>query len=306
MAKKLILTYLYDEEQEDRDHLGKKRIEMAGELMMQLFVSSFKFFLMKSVKTHLQKYKTVEEQLREFEECPPMFFNKNIITKKVQHALSTGNWGVSVGEPVRLGVAQHLKRETSHFAATSYMRKCVAPIPSKTKVTQPRLLHNTHYGYICPSETPEGEKIGLVKNFSLLTKITENLNPDYLNFTLNLLIHDGKVTAYNFMADYSNFKYSNKIVINGKWFGFCEDIDYVFRVLKRAKRKGVIHPHISISMHKGRKEIKIRTDAGRMIRPLLVVHDNKVLLTKELYDEKTTFKELYRRGHIEWVDAEEE
>ena len=59
-------------------------------------------------------------------------------------------------------------------------------------------------------------------------------------------------------------------------------------------------------MHKGRKEIKIRTDAGRMIRPLLVVHDNKVLLTKELYDEKTTFKELYRRGHIEWVDAEEE
>ena len=30
MAKKLILTYLYDEEQEDRDHLGKKRIEMAG------------------------------------------------------------------------------------------------------------------------------------------------------------------------------------------------------------------------------------------------------------------------------------
>ena len=40
-----------------------------------------------------------------------------------------------------------------------------------------------------------------------------------------------------------------------------------------------------------------------MIRPLLVVHDNKVLLTKELFNEKTTFKELYRRGHIEWVDA---
>jgi len=139
-----------------------------------------------------------------------------------------------------------------------------------------------------------------------LCKITSSINPDSLNFVLNLLIQDGKAIAYNHFAALSNFKYENKIVINGKWFGFTNHIDYVYSVLKKAKRKGVIHPYFSISMNKLKKEVKIRTDAGRFIRPLLVVSDNKILLTKEMFNEDTTFKDLYRRGHIEWVDAEEE
>jgi DNA-directed RNA polymerase beta subunit len=33
---------------------------------------------------------------------------------------------------------------------------------------------------ICPSETPEGQKIGIVKNFSLLASVTLGLN-DFSN-----------------------------------------------------------------------------------------------------------------------------
>jgi len=97
MAKKLILTYLYDEEQEDRDHIGKKRVELAGDLMMQLFVSAFKFFFLPSVKTHIQKNKGTQRQIEEFEESPQTYINANIITKKLHHALGTGNWGISIG-----------------------------------------------------------------------------------------------------------------------------------------------------------------------------------------------------------------
>lgn len=45
-----------------------------------------------------------------------------------------------------------------------------------TKVVKPRLLHNTHFGIICPSETPEGQKIGIVKNFAFLVKVSLGLN----------------------------------------------------------------------------------------------------------------------------------
>jgi DNA-directed RNA polymerase II subunit RPB2 len=48
----------------------------------------------------------------------------------------------------------------------------MTPAASATKSSKPRLLHNTHYGLICPSETPEGEKIGVVKNFALMTKVS--------------------------------------------------------------------------------------------------------------------------------------
>jgi len=102
-----------------------------------------------------------------------LVFDHKAITKKFKHALSTGNWpSASFGLSARTGVAQQLKKDTGIFSGLSYMRKCVATILPRSKETKPRLLHNTHYGYICPSETPEGEKIGLVKSLSLLCKIT--------------------------------------------------------------------------------------------------------------------------------------
>ena len=38
----------------------------------------------------------------------------------------------------------------------------------------PRALLGSHWGMICPSDTPEGESCGLVKNLALLTFITND------------------------------------------------------------------------------------------------------------------------------------
>lgn len=37
MAKKLILAWLKDSPEDDRDHYGKKRVDMAGSLLLSLF-----------------------------------------------------------------------------------------------------------------------------------------------------------------------------------------------------------------------------------------------------------------------------
>ena len=42
------------------------------------------------------------------------------------------------------------------------------------KLIQPRKLHNTQWGVICPSETPEGSSVGLVKNIAIASTITTN------------------------------------------------------------------------------------------------------------------------------------
>jgi DNA-directed RNA polymerase II subunit RPB2 len=68
-----------------------------------------------------------------------------------------------------------LKRDSSYFATLSHLRRVVAPNQGSSKSAKPRLLHNTHFGIICPSETPEGQKIGVVKNFALLSKVTTTL-----------------------------------------------------------------------------------------------------------------------------------
>jgi len=102
--------------------------------------------------------------------------------------LSTGNWGkTSSGEVIKSGVAQVLKRDTSYFATLSHLRRVVSPIQASSKSAKPRLLHNTHFGMICPSETPEGQKIGIVKNFALLTKVSLGVSDHTIEELIDIL-----------------------------------------------------------------------------------------------------------------------
>jgi DNA-directed RNA polymerase beta subunit len=45
-------------------------------------------------------------------------------------------------------------------------------------------LHSTHWGRLCPSETPEGSNIGLVKNLALTTKLTTESDDALIEETL--------------------------------------------------------------------------------------------------------------------------
>jgi DNA-directed RNA polymerase III subunit RPC2 len=43
------------------------------------------------------------------------------------------------------------------------------------KVSGPRALQPSQWGMLCPSDTPEGEACGLVKNLALMTHITTDV-----------------------------------------------------------------------------------------------------------------------------------
>ena len=46
------------------------------------------------------------------------------------------------------------------------------------KVSGPRSLQPSQWGMLCPSDTPEGEACGLVKNLALMTHITTEAKED--------------------------------------------------------------------------------------------------------------------------------
>ena len=144
---------------------------MTGVLMTKLFKEQFKKSYIENAKKIIRR--KLHSGKFELEKNIELVFDPRPITMTLRNALATGNWGKSMtGEVIRSGVAQVLKRDTSFFATLSHLRRVVAPIQSSSKSAKPRLLHNTHFGLICPSETPEGQKIGIVKNFSLMAKVT--------------------------------------------------------------------------------------------------------------------------------------
>lgn len=92
-----------------------------------------------------------------------------------------------------------------------------------------------------------------------------------------------------------------------------EDHETMFRNMKLLKRTGIINPETKVCKDDKRRFIRVDTDAGRVLRPVLVVENGKLLLTRErLLDLihgthfEDSFSKLAYEGCIEYVDVEEE
>lgn len=77
------------------------------------------------------------------------------------------------------------------------------------------------------------------------------------------------------------------------------------------RRKGLFEKFVNVSLIKRAKEefgeIMINTDSGRLVRPLLVVENGKILLTDEMVEDfkndKLSFDDLVHKGVIEFLDV---
>lgn len=167
MVNRLCNAALGRVQEDDRDHYGKKRLELAGVMLGNLFKQFFKIQRM-----------TGEKALRDAVRKSPdniqlqSLFHTETITRNMRSALATGNWpGSQKGIPAKSGVAQTLNRLT--FASSlSHLRRVNTPLSKTDKLAKPRQLHNTHWGMVCPCETPEGAPCGLVKNLTLMAYVS--------------------------------------------------------------------------------------------------------------------------------------
>jgi len=60
----------------------------------------------------------------------------------------------------------------SYISAIGMMTRISSQFEKTRKISGPRALQPSHWGVLCPSDTPEGESCGLVKNLALTTHVT--------------------------------------------------------------------------------------------------------------------------------------
>lgn len=84
------------------------------------------------------------------------------------HSIQSGNWSIKRFKLERKGVTQVMTR-INYFGALGLLTKLESHIEKSRKVSGPRSLQCSHWGFICPVDTPDGENCGLVKNLTLLT-----------------------------------------------------------------------------------------------------------------------------------------
>ena len=273
----------------DKDHYANKRVRLAGDLIEDLYRVSMQQ-LARDLKYQLERHHNRKRELR-INAC----LRPDVLTQKIMHALATGNW---VGG--RSGVSQLLDR-TTYLAALSHMRRVTSPLVRSQPHFEARDLHPTHWGRLCPNETPEGQNCGLVKNAAQMIDVSEEV----AEADVKELLREAGVDSSP-----AGWAEGSRIHVNGDIFGLHKNPTKLVNQFKRRRRQGRIRSEVSIRHDSENRDVFINTDRGRILRPLLVLEDGDLNLSKESLENirsgEWTFNDLVSNGVVEWVDAEEE
>lgn len=184
---------------------------------------------------------------------------------------------------------------------TRMIRTVVGSSSKVSKLVEPRLLHNTHFGYLCPVETPEGPKCGLIKYFANTTTMTISHPQDKKNL-LNIL--SDLIIDINIINPSDLYRY-DRVFVDGDWIGSSEDISLLKTKLIQLRKDKLINYEFSISMNVELMELIIYTDNGRLIRPLLNVENNKIVLPSSYITPSLLWDDYIKHNYIEFIDTEE-
>lgn len=319
MIHKLILTSIGVYKADDRDNYMNKRIDLVGILLNNLFRNYFN----KLVKD-MQKQITKEinnGSWRSTDDYTNIITKTNIykiiksttIENGIKRALATGDFGIKNTGSSKVGIAQVLNRLT-YISSLSHMRRVNTPIDKNGKLVLPRQLHNSSWGFICPSETPEGASVGVVKNLSYLTHVTipsdSNIIYEVLERHVELLdCNTSPTDLYNVV----------KVFVNGSWIGITHTPQELYAYMKCKKYEGILNIYTSITFDTKRLEIRVCNDAGRLLRPLfkvkrdgasmcpVITHD----IIKDVDTNLTKWDDLlsnhkYGDSCIEYIDPDEQ
>ena len=283
MTKKLMMCYFKKIDIDDRDSYCNKRVETSGYLMGVAFRQYFTK-LIKDIRNQIMKELNSNPWKNHKNlniEC--IINNNNLyriiksttIEAGLKYCLATGNWGIK-STFSRVGIAQVLNRLT-YTSTLSHLRRINTPTEKTGKLVAPRKLHNTQYGIICPSETPEGGAVGLVKNMAIMTNITIDYSEEPIKKVIESFDNVKKIDE----LDYSYFSNKTKIFINGEWIYIVDNSSIeLYKHLISCKRKCIINIYTSVSFNNYLNEIVIYTDSGRCCRPLYILDNNKFRISK--------------------------
>lgn len=258
----------YDTET-DRDDIRNQRCLTSGFLLQELFSHSYKMWI-KAFSMTIGKEYMYNRELYSNERFVNIFqtsnanriFNRDYLGQLIMQGFK-GKWGTGLGEE-KTGVLQALSR-LSYTDFMSHCRRVILDFDTGMKLTGPRKLHPSQYGYFCTSETPTGASIGITKNMSIMTAISTA--SDTKDIARWLVRHGGVYYANELTA--AERASHVPVYLNGGMFGYTPHPRELTIVLKRFKRCGALPYSASISFPISERRVQLYLDAGRPLRPLI-------------------------------------
>lgn len=283
-------------EDSDRDHFRFKRLQASGDLCFNEFRRIYKevgnkmlLELDRRVEFEKETYKgknltnlIQEEGIRNFYWKSYNFLNEFEKSFK-------GTWDKESG------VAQVLSR-FSYLGTIAHLRRINLKMDKETKQREPRRLHSSSWGIMCPIDNPDGKNVGMIKSLTLFSKLTTQspisdvkaLVLDQPNTRTISVIHP---SAWNPLW--------TKVFVNSDLVCVVlKDTESFHAALIRERRAGNIDKFVSLTWNRLDNEYLIQCDAGRPCR-VIYREGTKLETIKACKSWEAIMK------HMDYIDAQE-
>ena len=144
------------EEVDDIDHLGNRRVRSVGELVE----NQFRIGLVRMERAIKEKMSSVETDTV----MPQDLINSKPIAASLKEFYGTSQLSQFMDQTNPLSEITH-KRRVSALGPGGLTRERAG--------FEVRDVHPTHYGRICPIETPEGPNIGLINSLATYSRVNK-------------------------------------------------------------------------------------------------------------------------------------
>ncbi|KAG8043645.1 hypothetical protein GUJ93_ZPchr0458g22812 [Zizania palustris] len=293
MVKCLLMAFTGKRKCDNRDDFRNKRLELAGQLLAREFRAHIRHAERLMVKA-LQRDLNTDRDFHDLDR----YLDASIITNGLNRAFSTGSWCHPYKRNERCSGIVATLRRTNPLQMTSDLRKTRQQVAYAGKAGDARYPNPSYWGKLCFMSTPDGENCGLVKNLAVTAIVSSRVDQPLIDSFISC----GMIKLHEIPTD--EVPRMDKIFLNGDWVGSCTDpASFVLR-LRCMRRSGLINSQVEIKRDKHQREVRVFSDAGRILRPLLVVENlDKIRKPK---GGSYSFQALVQQEIIEFIGVEEE
>jgi DNA-directed RNA polymerase beta subunit len=320
MIYNLLLVTMGIKPSTSKDSYMNKRIQTAGHVMTAPIRKSFNNAIIKPMKAQFRRTLgsfaiNGNDSIKDvfISAVKPDDFKSAIIK-----AIRSGSSDVMMnGRKVSESIpAIDLERKNSLFFINSM--RTILPTTRNTrsggKSIATREVHPSFIGFICIVQSAEtGDKVGKVKQMAINSFLSTGVHDAPLK---DMLRNDPDIMQLDRVTNKQIYRRNmRRIRVNGFWIGVTAlNVNDLALKYRNLRRQGKIHCEITIYVEQMTQELQFWTDAGRMLRPLLITHDtdhgrDTVMTSAHLRDlicGRLKFSDLLRTGVVEFVAPDEQ
>jgi DNA-directed RNA polymerase II subunit RPB2 len=279
----------------DRDHFRFKRLDSSGDLCFQLFRKTYKE-TGKEMLTKIDSRIHFEQQTYSGErivnvvqpENMSYYWNSRTLLNQFEKSFK-GKWDN------KDGISQELSR-LAYLGTIAHLRRVNLQMDKTTKVVEPRRIHASTWGIMCPADNPDGGNIGMIKSMTLFCALS---TASRISDVVKLLQSRKEFTPIHLIHPSTWKSQWTKVFLNSDLVGVFEShTETIHSFMLSKRREGTLQHFVSLCWNRMNNEYIIFTDSGRPSRPIY----REKTRSEDIQKAKTWDKLL---DNIDYVDAQE-